>query len=244
MQNIDILALAGLRVDGRRADDIRDLKHRLGPISMTVADGSAYFEQGLNKILVAVHGPHEPKRRGNLAGSNDKCVISCRYCNTPFSGIDRKLRRTGDRRAQEVEAVIRQIAEEIIILDLYPKSEITIVIHVLESDGSVICAIMNAVSLALMHAGIAMSDMIAACSAGFVKHNLYIDLNNAEQSAGGAYLPVVIKVNTEEIIYIQQESRLSIDQFESAMKKSIAGCKKVSKYLSEATLDSMITQNR
>lgn len=61
MQNVDILALAGLRIDGRRVDDLRSLKHKLAVVK--TADGSAYLEQGLNKILVMVHGPQEPKRK-------------------------------------------------------------------------------------------------------------------------------------------------------------------------------------
>jgi exosome complex component RRP41 len=61
MQNIDILALAGLRIDGRRSTDLRSMKHKLSAVKS--ADGSAYLEQGLNKVLVMVHGPQEPKRR-------------------------------------------------------------------------------------------------------------------------------------------------------------------------------------
>jgi ribonuclease PH len=63
MQTIDILALAGLRIDGRRSTDLRSLKHKLSVVK--TADGSAYLEQGLNKVVVMVHGPQESKRRLN-----------------------------------------------------------------------------------------------------------------------------------------------------------------------------------
>lgn len=43
MHNADILALAGLRVDGRAPQDIRGVKFNLGVSE--AADGSAYFEQ-------------------------------------------------------------------------------------------------------------------------------------------------------------------------------------------------------
>jgi exosome complex component RRP41 len=43
MHNADILALAGLRVDGRAPDDIRRIKFNLGVAND--ADGSAYYEQ-------------------------------------------------------------------------------------------------------------------------------------------------------------------------------------------------------
>jgi len=61
MQNADILALANLRVDGREHSQLREVKCKLN-ISLN-ADGSVYFEQGLNKVLVNVHGPMEPQRR-------------------------------------------------------------------------------------------------------------------------------------------------------------------------------------
>lgn len=61
MQNADILALAGLRLDGRRPGDLRTLKHKMSVVK--TADGSAYLEQGLNKVIVMVHGPQEPKKK-------------------------------------------------------------------------------------------------------------------------------------------------------------------------------------
>jgi exosome complex component RRP41 len=73
MQNYDILALAGLRIDGRRSDDIRNMKHNFGLVKS--ADGSAYLEQGLNKVLAIVHGPQEPRKKLNDQ-SNDKVRIS------------------------------------------------------------------------------------------------------------------------------------------------------------------------
>jgi exosome complex RNA-binding protein Rrp42 (RNase PH superfamily) len=42
MQHADILALAGLRIDGRRCGDVRKVNHR---VAVASADGSCYFEQ-------------------------------------------------------------------------------------------------------------------------------------------------------------------------------------------------------
>lgn len=100
-------------------------------------------------------------------------------------------------------------------------------VHLLESDGSVICAILNAVTLALMDAGIAMTDMIIACSVGFIKQNLYQDLTQVEQTSGGAYLPIAVKARSEEVVFMQLDSRLSIDNIEDAIKQSISGCRKI-----------------
>jgi exosome complex component RRP41 len=231
MQNYDIIDLAGLRIDGRKSDELRNLKHRIGVIDY--ADGSAYLEQGLNKILTIIHGPREPKRRMNES-ADDQCNIVVKLINAPFSGTDRKKRAGVDRRNMEMETVVRKIFEETIMTHLYPKSEITIIVHVLEADGSTMCCLVNSITLALMSAGIAMSDMVSACSVGYVKENLCIDLNQVEQGLGGAYMPVVVKANDEEIVYMQVDNRLSLDNIEIALKKAVDGCKASRQYIEAA----------
>jgi exosome complex component RRP41 len=47
----------GLRLDGRKPDELRPVKLQVGVISN--ADGSAYIEHGKNKILAGVYGPRE-----------------------------------------------------------------------------------------------------------------------------------------------------------------------------------------
>ena len=131
MQHSDILAIAGLRIDGRRNVDIRLIKLKLG-VSIA-ADGSCYFEQGLNKVLALVHGPQELQRRGD--DSNEKGSLIVRLINAPFSGSDRKKRKAGERRTVEMETIIKQTFESVIMLESYQRSEINVVIHVLESDG-------------------------------------------------------------------------------------------------------------
>ena len=52
------------------------------------------------------------------------------------------------------------------MLELYPRSEIVIVVHIVQSDGSILATMINAVAMALMDAGIMMKDIITACSIG------------------------------------------------------------------------------
>lgn len=49
MQHADILAFAGLRIDGRRHNEIRRIHYKLS-IS-PVADGSCYYEQVRREII-------------------------------------------------------------------------------------------------------------------------------------------------------------------------------------------------
>lgn len=54
---VEYISPEGLRIDGRRPDELRKIKCKLGVLSR--ADGSAYLEQGNTKVIVAIYGPRE-----------------------------------------------------------------------------------------------------------------------------------------------------------------------------------------
>lgn len=57
MPGHDLISEQGLRLDGRRANELRRIQCKLGVFSQP--DGSAYLEQGNTKVLAAVYGPHQ-----------------------------------------------------------------------------------------------------------------------------------------------------------------------------------------
>lgn len=57
MPGPDLLSSQGLRLDGRRPNELRRIHCKLGVF--TQPDGSAYLEQGNTKVLAAVYGPHQ-----------------------------------------------------------------------------------------------------------------------------------------------------------------------------------------
>lgn len=59
MSTKELVSPEGLRCDGRRPNELRQIKVKMGLFSR--ADGSCYYEQGNTKILVAVYGPREVK---------------------------------------------------------------------------------------------------------------------------------------------------------------------------------------
>ena len=66
----------GIRLDGRKADELRPLKLQVGVLSN--ADGSAYIEHGKNKILAAAFGPREmhPKHLAHARPYGSKVPLS------------------------------------------------------------------------------------------------------------------------------------------------------------------------
>lgn len=57
MSRRELISKVGLRLDGRRAKELRRIRCKLGVFPEP--DGSAYIEQGLTKVLAAVYGPHQ-----------------------------------------------------------------------------------------------------------------------------------------------------------------------------------------
>lgn len=56
-QTRNLIDEQGIRTDGRRADELREIKITVGVVKN--ADGSAFIEFGRNKIVTAVYGPRE-----------------------------------------------------------------------------------------------------------------------------------------------------------------------------------------
>ena len=63
-------------------------------------------------------------------------------------------------------------------------------IEVLQADGGTRCAALTAASVALADAGIPMRDMVVAVAAGKVADTVILDVNNEEDQAGQADMPI------------------------------------------------------
>ncbi|GAA5923217.1 hypothetical protein JCM3775_007468 [Rhodotorula graminis] len=81
------------------------------------------------------------------------------------AGAEGGLRRGGkDRKTIELAAAVKNTFDNVLLLHLYPRSSIDIYLQVLENDGSVLQAAINATCLALISAGLPLSDYVCALS--------------------------------------------------------------------------------
>ena len=103
----------------------------------------------------------------------------------PFAQANRRKRFRGARDTTEVSAIIRQTFEAVLFTDVYPRSQIDVMVEILHADGPVRACALNAVALALVDAGIPMRDFVIACEAGYIDGHVLVDLNDAEASARG-----------------------------------------------------------
>lgn len=212
----------GLRLDGRRWDELRPIKFDVGILEK--ADGSAYVEWGENKILAAVYGPREVHPR-HLA-LPDKSLFRCRYHMAPFSTEERK-NPAPSRREIELSKVIREAMEPAIFTELYPRTGIDVFIEVLQSAGGTRCAGIAATSLALADAGVPIKDLVAACAAGKIDGQIVLDLSDPEDQKGEADIPLAILPRSDEVCLLQMDGILTGEEFEKAFKLAVEGCKRV-----------------
>lgn len=63
---------------------------------------------------------------------------------------------------------LRQIFESVILLEKHPKAHIFISVAILEDDGGVFPAAINAATLALIDAGIPLKDFVGSCAVGVI----------------------------------------------------------------------------
>lgn len=230
----EYLSPEGLRIDGRRAGEARLLHCTLG--ALPEADGSAYLEQGNTKVLVSVCGPHEAtgsRRAKASASAHDRAALTVEFVSMPYATGEFKTQSHGDRAAAELGSAVRRVFEPVIQAQLYPRSQIDVSITLLQSDGGVRSAAVNATTLALMDAGVALEDFVCACSAGSVQGTLLLDLN-AQEDGAGAELSVGYLPRSERVSFVQLEAKLPLGAMEETLNFAIEGCRQVYQVLNAA----------
>jgi len=218
----ELIDSKGVRADGRKLDQLRPIKLEVGILDK--ADGSAYIEQGKNKILVAVYGPREahPKH----IALPDRAVIRCRYHMAPFS-VDERKNPAPSRREHELSKVIRESLEPVVLTDLYPRTVIDLFVEILQSDGGSRCAGITGASLALADAGIPMRELVAACAIGKIEGKLALDLSDSEDKYGEADLPVAYVPNANLVTLLQMDGELTTEEFNKGLEMAVEACKTI-----------------
>jgi len=141
--------LAGLREDGRRAGELRQISAKLGLGGCH--DGSCYLQMGQTRVLAQVFGPHEVDSRRNE--SHERCFINVEFTPAPFAGLERKRRRPNDRKGVEISLAVQEALLAVVHGESYPHTQIDVFLTVLHDDGGRLPACLNAASMALVDAG-------------------------------------------------------------------------------------------
>jgi len=209
----------GIRIDGRKKDELRDIKIEVGVLKR--ADGSAYVEWGMNKVYVAVYGPRELFPR--FLRRSDKAVLQCKYNMASFS-VDERKRPGPDRRSVEISKVTRGALEPVVLTENFPESVINVNIEVVQAEAGTRCAGITAASVALADAGIPMKDLVPACAVGKVSGEIILDLCKEEDNFGESDLPIAMIPRTGGISLLQMDGLMTGEELEEALNLAKKGC--------------------
>lgn len=232
---IEFITPEGLRIDGRRSNEVRRIQCKLGVLPGS--DGSASFQMGNTIAIATVYGPHETLtgRKGFSQAQNEAgATVTCEYTVSGFSTRDHR-RRVRDRNTTETAQSIAQVMSAVIQTSLLPKSStIGITITIVQEDGGAKACAMNAATLALVDAGIPMIDVLCCCAAGCIDETPILDMNHQEEVSGCADVPLAQLARTGRIALLQMDSKLPLNVFKETVALASAGCTMVYKEMVSA----------
>ncbi|NJR24128.1 MAG: polyribonucleotide nucleotidyltransferase [Richelia sp. CSU_2_1] len=160
----------GVRVDGRKLDEVRPVSCRVGVLPARV-HGSALFNRGLTQVLSAATlgtSGDAQDLADDLHPQQDKRYLH-HYNFPPFSVGETKPMRSPGRR----EIGHGALAERALVPVLPAKEDfpyvIRVVSEVLSSNGSTSMGSVCASTLALMDAGVPLSQPVSGAAMGLIK---------------------------------------------------------------------------
>lgn len=129
---------------------------------------------------------------------------------------------------------------------LHPRAEVQIVVQVAAEDGSVLPCAINAVTVALVDAGVPMKRMVAALNVAYKGGNVSLDPDRTEERAAEATCLVSVPSSTlrsEEhqgmdandstagVLSCVVEGAVAVEAWERSMDLAKKGCAKLLKFM-------------
>ena len=164
------LILAGTRADGRDTKTLRDIECHVDVLPRT--HGSAVFQRGETQALVTVTlGTAKDEQRVDGLADEYSKKFMLDYNFPPFSvGETRQIRGPGRREIGHGALAERSVKPVAPNPEQFPYT-IRIVSDILESNGSSSMATVCGATLALMAAGVPITNPVAGISIGLVKES-------------------------------------------------------------------------
>ena len=162
----------GIRVDGRKLDEVRPVSCRVGVLPSRV-HGSSLFNRGLTQVMSAVTlgTPGDAQELADDLHPQDEKRYLHHYNFPPFSvGETKPLRSPGRREIGHGALAERALGPVIPKGDVFPYV-IRVVSEVLSSNGSTSMGSVCASTLGLMDAGVPISKPVSGAAMGLIKED-------------------------------------------------------------------------
>lgn len=147
------------------------------------------------------------------------------------------------RRTSEMQHTLETAYSSLLLTHLYPHSTISLNIHILSQDGSLLAACINAATLALIDAGVPMTDYLVACTAASSATSAesdnsdpLLDMNNLEEQEL-PFLTVGTLGRSERVSVLLMESRVRMERVEGMLAVGVDGCKRMREILDGVVKD-------
>ncbi|MCL2930321.1 MAG: polyribonucleotide nucleotidyltransferase [Trichodesmium sp. MAG_R01] len=162
----------GIRVDGRKLDEVRPVSCRVGVLPSRV-HGSSLFNRGLTQVMSAVTlgTPGDAQELADDLHPQDEKRYLHHYNFPPFSvGETKPLRQPGRREIGHGALAERALVPVIPKSDVFPYV-IRVVSEVLSSNGSTSMGSVCASTLGLMDAGVPIDKPVSGAAMGLIKED-------------------------------------------------------------------------
>lgn len=237
MSRYEIFSPEGLRLDGRRYNDLRSFSAKLHTHPQS-ANGSCTLQQGNTRVLCLVRGPTETAKQ-NLDPTLPSINVTI---SSHDSGSNRPLKRLRkDRRLIEMGNHIKHTLEQIVLKNIYNRTGLDIQITVLANYGGLLAACLNATILALVDSGVAIYDYVAACSVGVWDNVSLVDTSDAEEMDVSC-VSIGVVGNSDDfenarIGLLVAEDKMPLERLQNAMEIGVAGCARIRELMDQIVRD-------
>ncbi|AFZ80195.1 exosome complex exonuclease RRP41, putative [Theileria equi strain WA] len=225
MSKLEYFSLEGLRIDGRREREVRNIEIACGfecDVDISGYDGASQIKHGLNKVQVLVKGPSEGGKalRGAQRALDDSVDIRVEVM---FSTDKGPKSSKNDRMVTDIVNAIKGTFGEAIIQDMYKRLAIRIFVNIIEADGGIKSTVLNAVGVALIDAGIALRDLTSSCSVVLLENRIFTDGNHLEINAATAELTVAVYSSSGKMIYVDLRSKVPVKELDDLFDACVRG---------------------
>eukprot|EP00760_Papus_ankaliazontas_P034245 PhM_4_TR7067/c0_g2_i1/m.35620/K11600/RRP41, EXOSC4, SKI6; exosome complex component RRP41 len=222
----EYVSLAGLRHDGRKVSEFRSVTPSLAVLE--ASDGSCSYQIGNTRVVAAVYGPKASERAPDVGSVVLDDVAGLQvYCHVVFAAFSGHRHRVmeGDRRSANLVDLVVGTVRSAVFATTYPNSQIDIHVQVLQDEGGVDAAVINAVSLALLDAHIPMKDVVVAAHVAVLNEHVLVDPTRVESNGSGAeMLYVTYGRAVDEVVTCRVDKRVKGDEMMRMMNAAADAC--------------------
>ena len=206
------------------------------------AAGSAYVEFDKTKVMCGVYGPRQGGKIGGATNDRGRVEVDVKLATFATPGARGK---TGQGDAErEFSSLVLRALEGAIIAETFPKTSVDVYATVIEAGGAELSATVAAASAALAQAGVAMRDLVSACSVSRVTEGgaegndeglstLLLDPTAAEEEAADGAVTIAHMSTGGEATQIVVTGEWEVDALDEAMQLAASGCARVDQALRE-----------